>query len=101
MIKRINICKISPAKYLERRTDIESKDFLNFLLDFLGINTSKLFNISLESFKKKKEINITDNIQIVKFPKVFPIEFKISGKKVKSILFNQLTLKIELSKLKP
>jgi len=70
-------------------------------LDFLGINTSKLFNISLESFKKKKEINITDNIPIVKFPKVFPIEFKISGKKVKSILFNQLTLKIELSKLKP
>ena len=48
-------------------------------LDFLGINTSKIFNISLESFKKKKEINITDNIPIVKFPKVFPIEFKISG----------------------
>ncbi len=58
-------------------------------------------NKVLESFKKKKEINITDKIPIVKFPNVLPIEFKISGKKVKSILFNQLTLKIELSKLKP
>ena len=80
---------------------MESKDFLNFLFDFFGIKTSKLLIISLESFKKKKEINITDKIPIVKFPSVFPIEFNISGKKVKSILFNQLILKIELSKLKP
>ena len=65
------------------------------------MSTSKLLSISLESFKKKKEINITDNIPIVKFPRVFPIEFKISGKNVKSILFNQFILKIELSKLSP
>ena len=76
MIKRIKICKISPAKYLERRTEIESKDFLNFLFDFFGIKTSKLLSISLESFKKKNEINITDKIPIVKLPKVFPMNLK-------------------------
>ena len=101
MIKRIKICKISPAKYLDKRTEIESKDFLNFLFDFFGIKTSKLLSISLVSFKKKNEINITDKIPIVKFPNVLPTEFKISGKNVKSILFNQFKLKIELSKLNP
>ena len=43
----------------------------------IGILSVMFISFSLESFKKKKEINITDKIPIVKFPNVLPIEFKI------------------------
>ena len=58
----------------------------------------KIFWISLESLRKKKEINITDKTPIVKFPRVLPTEFKISGRNVKSILSSRSILKIVLSK---
>ena len=56
------------------------KDLLNFSL----LNLFAILKI-VKKFNKKNEINIMDRMPMVKLPKVFPKEFKISGTNPKFI----------------
>ena len=68
---------------------------MNLLTDFFGTKMNIDFSKMVESLSKKNEMNNIDKSPMVKFPSVFPKEFKISGTKPKSNSLIQSILKID------
>ena len=63
-------------KYLVKRIFIVSKEAFNLVLCFLGKKSMKFSKILFPSFKRKKVINKTERMPILKLPICEIIELK-------------------------
>ena len=67
-INKIVICNKTPEKYLVNKFSILTNENFSFFLCFEGNWLNKVLKICFPSFKKKKVINNTDIIPILKLP---------------------------------